>query len=231
MILAKNLSTELGTDGSLGGSCGSITGSSGRLSSSHLESGDTTERTSARWVSKLDQADILLTTDGSSAGHACWHGDGDGVVLVDVLGTLDDTHVDERSHDEGTLLGCGDVTPGTWYLSSNLGLGTLGKGTGTSWVDDGRVWSSSISGDDVDSSTELTSVGNLRKGGTGSSHDSSHVSHGVGTSLCLSKTIGSGVLAVEDSGVDLSLLVGSGTRDDATLDTETSGVSSHVTSL
>lgn len=228
---SEKLSTELGTDGALGsGSSSAITSSSIAGSRGHLEGCDTTEWSSARWVGKLNQADVLLITDGTGAGHTSWDGDFDGVVLVDVLGTLDDTQVDEGSHHEGALLGCGDVTPSAWYLSSDLCFSTLRECTGSSWVDDGGVWSSSVSGDDVDGSAEFTSIAaNLRKSFTRHGHDTLHVSHGVGTSLGLSETISSGILAVEDSGVDLSLLVGSGTRDDGTLDTKTSGVSTHVT--
>lgn len=196
-----------------------------------MEHNDATEWSSARWVGTLGRADILLSGDGTGAGHTGWHGDLDGVVLVDVLGTLDNAQVDERSHHEGTLLWCSDVTLGSRNLGDNLGLSTLGEGTSTSWVNDAGVWSSSISSDDVEGTTKRSPVGNLRKRRTRHRHDVGHVSHGVRTSLGLSETIGSSVLAVEDSGIDLSLLVGSGTRDDGTLDTKTGGVSSRITSL
>jgi hypothetical protein len=239
------LSTELGTDGASGlvglcGLCAAGTGIGGSSSgvggrcgtgTSHLHGNNTTEWTSTGGVGNLNQADVLLTGDGTSAAHASWHLDCDGVVLVNVAGTLDDSHVDERAHHDGALLGCGDVTLGTWHLSSDLGLSTLREGTGSSGVDDGGVRASSVSGDDVDGSAEGSSIGDLRKGAAGLGHDGSHVSHGVGTSTGLSETIGGGVLAVEDGGVDLSDLVLSWAWNNATLDTKTSGVSSGITSL
>jgi hypothetical protein len=71
----------------------------------------------------------------------------------------------------------------------------------------------------------------LREGGAGLSHDGGHAGEGVGASLGLSETISGGLLAVEDGGIDFGLLVGSGTWDDTTLDTETSCVSTGITSL
>ena len=58
-----------------------------------------------------------------------------------------------------------------------------------------------------------------------------HVGHCVGTGLGLSESVSCGGLGVEDGGVDFGLLVGSGTWNDGTLDTETSGVSTGITSL
>jgi len=70
----------------------------------------------------------------------------------------------------------------------------------------------------------------LGEGAAGHGHDGGHVSEGVGTSFCLSESIRCGGFGVEDGGVDLGLLVGSSTWDDAALDTETSGVSSGIAS-
>ena len=75
------------------------------------------------------------------------------------------------------------------------------------------------------------SVRNLRKGRAGLSHDSGQASEGVGASLGLSKTVGGGLLSVEDGGVNFGLLVGSSTWDDSSLDAETSGISTGFTSL
>jgi hypothetical protein len=94
-----------------------------------------------------------------------------------------------------------------------------------------RYIPSSICGDDVDGAGEGSTWGDLGKGGSGGSHDGGHVSHGVGSSLGLSETIGGGILGRKDGGVDFGLLVGSGTWDDGTLNTETSGVSTCITSL
>jgi len=62
-------------------------------------------------------------------------------------------------------------------------------------------------------------------------HDGGHVGESVWACLGLSESVGGGSLGVEDGGVDFGLLVGSGTWDDATLDTETCGVSTSITSL
>jgi hypothetical protein len=58
-----------------------------------------------------------------------------------------------------------------------------------------------------------------------------HVGHSVGTGFGLSESVSCSGLGVEDGGVDFGLLVGSGTWDDGTLDTEASGVSTGITSL
>ncbi len=76
-----------------------------------------------------------------------------------------------------------------------------------------------------------STLADLSEGVTGQGHDLSHVSQCVGSSLGLSESVRGSSLGLEDSGVDLSLLVGSGTGDNATLDTETSGVSTGITSL
>jgi hypothetical protein len=71
----------------------------------------------------------------------------------------------------------------------------------------------------------------LGEGAAGKSHDLGHVSHGIGAGLGLSESVRCGGLGVEDGGVDLGLLVGSGTWDDGTLNTETRGVSTGIASL
>jgi hypothetical protein len=105
-----------------------------------LHGNNTTEWSSGRWVDNLDQADTGLTADGSGAGGASWNGDGDGVVLVDVGGTLDDTGSDQHSGHETTLLRSSDVSVLAWDLGGDLGLGSGGEGTSSSGVNDGGVW-------------------------------------------------------------------------------------------
>jgi hypothetical protein len=172
-----------------------------------------------------------LTGYGTSAAHASRHSGLEGVVLVDVGGTLHETHADKHAGNETALLGSGDVTFGSWDLLGDGHLGTGRESTSPSRIADGGVWASSVSGDDVDSSGDRTSIRNLRKGGAGLSHDSGHSGEGVGASLGLSETVSGGLLAIEDGGVDFGLLVGSSTWDDTSLDTETSGVSTSITSL
>jgi hypothetical protein len=71
----------------------------------------------------------------------------------------------------------------------------------------------------------------LGEGAAGQGHDVGHASEGVGAGLGLSESVRCGGLGGEDGGVDFGHLVGSGTWDDGTLDTETSGVSTGITSL
>lgn len=166
-----DLSTELGTDKltlGLGSWC-------------HLDGNNTSEWTSSGWVSELDHADILLSTDSSGALGVSWNGDCDWVILVDVGSTLHDSHVDQCAGNEGSLLWSGDVTLGTWDLGDDIGLSTGGECTSTCWVDDGGVWTSSICGDDVEGTGEGSTWGDLRKGGAGGGHDCGHVGGGVGT--------------------------------------------------
>jgi len=196
-----------------------------------LHSNDTTEWASVGWVDDLDEADTGLACNGSRAGGAGWNSNLDGVVLVDVGSTLDDTHVDEHAGNEAALLGGGDVAFGAWNLLSDFELSAGGEGTGSSGVADGSVRTGSVSGDDVDGSGEGAAGGSLGKGAAGLGHDGAHAREGVSASLGLSESIGCGSLGGEDGGVDFGLLVGSGTWDDASLDTETSGVSTSITSL
>ena len=83
----------------------------------------------------------------------------------------------------------------------------------------------------MESSGKGSSLGDLGKSGTGLGHDGAHASQGVGTSLGLSETISGSSLRVEDSGINLSFLVGSCAWDDTSLDTESSGVSTSITGL
>ena len=196
-----------------------------------MNSDDASERSSSGWVDNLDKADTRLASDRTGAGHASRHGGLEWVVLIDVGGTLHETHLDEHAGHEAALIGCGDVTSCTWDLLGDSHLCASRESTCSSRITDGSIWASSIGGDDVDSSRDRSSVGDLREGGSGLSHDGGHAGEGVGASLGLSETISGGLLAVEDGGVDFSLLVGSSTRDDTSLDTETSGVSTSITSL
>jgi hypothetical protein len=63
------------------------------------------------------------------------------------------------------------------------------------------------------------------------SHDGRHAGEGVGASLGLSETISGGLFAVENGCIDFGLLVGSSSWDNASLDAETSGISTSVASL
>lgn len=87
------------------------------------------------------------------------------------------------------MLGSGNVTPGTWHLLGDGELGTGGEGTCSGGVEDGGVWASSVSGDDVHGSGDGSTWADLSEGCSGLGHDSSHVSHCVGTSLCLSESV------------------------------------------
>jgi hypothetical protein len=110
-------------------------------------------------------------------------------------------------------------------------LGAGGEGTGSCGVDDGGIWACSVSGDDVNCAGDGAAAGNLGQGAARLCHDGGHVGESVWAGLGLSESVGGGGLGVEDGGVDFGLLVGSGTWDDTTLDTETCGVSTSITSL
>ena len=196
-----------------------------------MNSDDTTERSSSGWVDNLNKADTRLAGDGARASHASGHCGLEWVVLVDVGGTLHETHLDKHARNETALLGGSDVALGTWHLLCDGHLGASGESSSSGGVADGGVWASSIGGDDVDSTRDGSSIRNLRKGGAGLSHDGGHAGEGVRASLGLSETIGGSLLAVEDGGVDFGLLVGSSTWDDTSLDTETSGVPTSIASL
>ena len=232
-LLATNLCAELSTDelglrrrSSRRGGVGAGAGTS------HLDRDNATEGTSSRWVHDLDEADVGLTTNGTGAGCAGGDLGLEWVVLVDVRGALHDAEADEGAGVQAALLGCGDVASRAGDLLRDGGLGAGGEGTGSSGVNDGGVWAGSVSGDDVHGAGDGTAAGgDLWEGGAGLSHDGAHAGESVGASLRLSETVSGGLLGVEDGRVDFGLLVGSGTWDDTSLDTETSGVSTGITSL
>ena len=103
---------------------------------SHLNRNNSTEWSSTRWVSDLDEADVGLSGNGTRACHVSWHADGDRVVLVNVGGTLDDAHLYEHARNEAALLGCGNVTLCTWHLGGDGSLFALRECTSSSRVDD-----------------------------------------------------------------------------------------------
>ncbi len=93
-----------------------------------------------------------MACDSTSARGASRHGGSEWVVFVDVGGTLDNAQVDEHPGHEAPLLGGSDVALGTWDLLCDGHLVAGGEGTGSGGVDDGGVWASSVSCDDVDGS-------------------------------------------------------------------------------
>ena len=153
-MVIMDLSTELGTDGlgRFGPSAGSGITLASSASASHLDSDNTTKRASIRGVDDLDEADVGLAGDGAGAGGSGGDGGCEWVVLVDVGGTLDDAHVDEHASHEAALLRCGDVALGAWDLLGDGQLLAGGEGTGSGGVDDGGIWASSVSCDNVDGS-------------------------------------------------------------------------------
>ena len=167
-VRGGHLSTELSADHAsllcrVLGSSGGVGGSGG--TTGHLNSDDTTEWTSTGWVDDLDKADIRLASNGTTAAHASGHGGREWVVLVDIGSTLHETHADKHAGHETALLGGGDITPGTWDLLGDGHLGTGGESSSSGRIADGGVWASSVSGDDVDSSGDGSSVGDLRESG------------------------------------------------------------------
>lgn len=118
---------ELGANGTLGGG----------VAASDLHGEDTTEGSGTGGVGKLDKADVGLATNGTRAGGSGGDLDGEGVVLVDVGGTLHDAHADESTGPEGALLGGSNVTLGTGNLGGDLGLLARRESSSTGGVDDG----------------------------------------------------------------------------------------------
>jgi hypothetical protein len=119
-MLIKHLNTELVADGALGG-----------WGTGHLDGNDTTKWSSAGWVDKLDHADTSLPTDGTSAGGTGWDSSREGVVLVDVGGTLHDAKGNQGAGKEAALLRGGNVALGTWDLLGDIKLGASGESAGT----------------------------------------------------------------------------------------------------
>jgi len=144
------LSAELSADGL------DVPGSGGRrsrgISPSHLYGNDSTKWAGIGGVDNLDEADVGLAADSTGAGCASGYGGLEWVILVDVGGTLDDAHINKHAGHEAALLGRGDVASGAWDLLLDGHLCPGGEGTGSGGVDDGGVWASSVSGDDMDGS-------------------------------------------------------------------------------
>jgi hypothetical protein len=87
-----------------------------------------------------------LAADGTGAGGAGWDGGREGVVFVDVGGTLHETHLDKGAGDEAALLRGGNVALGSWHLLGDGCLCAGGEGTRSGGVNDGGVWSGDVSG-------------------------------------------------------------------------------------
>jgi hypothetical protein len=84
----------------------------------------------------------------------------------------------------------------------------------------------------VESTGDGSTLRDLGKDSSRLGHDRGHHFHGVGTlARGLSETVGHGVLGGKDSGVNLSDLVLAWAWDNGTLDTESSSVSTSITSL
>jgi hypothetical protein len=81
---------------------------------SHLDGDNTTERTSSRWVNDLNEADVGLASNGTSAGCAGGDLGLEWVVLVGVGDALRDAEADECAGVQAALLGCGDVALIAW---------------------------------------------------------------------------------------------------------------------
>jgi len=220
------LDRRLGLSGRLG-----LFGLRGGRATRHLLYGrDATEGTGVGGVGNLDETDVSLVPDGTLAVHSRGQVDLDGVVLVDIGGSLHQAQLDQATGDDAALGGGGDVASGAGNLLDHLGLDALAKGACSGGIDNGRVWTGTISGDNVDGTREATAGGDLREGVTGLAHGIRNHGQGVSTLTSgLAKTIRGNVPAVEDRGVELRGRILSGGAHDRSLDTEGSTVPAGVT--
>lgn len=213
------------------GLLGAASGVGGGGGTSHLDGNDTTKGASSVLVGNLDQADVALAGDGSSAGGAGGDAEGDVEVLVDVGGTLgDQAGALEDAADDGALAsnGVGAVT----LVTGNVGgVGQGGTGSelasGAS-VEHGLDGTAAIGGHDVEGGVD--GVGDLGKSGAGLDHGLGDICNSVVAVVGgLTETVGGDLGALEDSGVDLGLGVGAGTRNDGALNTNGGTVATGVT--
>lgn len=165
-LLLSDLSGEAAghTAGSGGTSCGRSGSCTGL---DHLDGDAAAEGTGVAGVDELDQAGVGLAGHGTRAGGASGHVDLEGVVLVDVGGTLHDAD-GLQGAGPGALLGLLDLALGAGNLCLNLHLCPgLASAVG---VEHGLVWAGAVGGDDVQSAGDGAAGGDLGESVSGESH-------------------------------------------------------------
>lgn len=210
-----------------GGSAGGSSGC-GSTGLGLLDGDAATEGAGVAGVDKLDKAGVGLASNVARAGGASGDVDLEGVVLVDVGGTLHDANSLESASPEA-LLGLLDVALG----ARHLGLDVHGGPGGTSAVsvDHGLVWAGTVGGDDVEGAGDGAAVGgDLGEGGAGESHGRLGAGLDVVVTLAVGAAASIGGVTLEDGGVRLSDLVLAGTGDHSALDTEGGTVATGITS-
>lgn len=198
---------------------------------SHLDGNNTTKGASGVLVGNLDKADVALAGDGTRAGGAGGDAEGNVEVLVDVGGTLgDQAGALEDAADDRALAsnGVGAVTLVTGNVGGVGQGGTRGELASGAGVEHGLDGTTAIGSHDVESGVD--GVGDLGKSGAGLGHGLGDICDSVVAVVGgLAETVRGDLGALEDSGVDLSLGVGAGARDDATLNTNGGTVATGVT--
>lgn len=201
--------------------------SRGRGGTSLLDGDAATEGASVAGVDELDNASVGLAGNVTRAGGASGNVDLEGVVLVDVGGTLHDANSLEGTSPEA-LLGLLDVTLGARHLGLDIhgGPGV----TGTVGVDHGLVWAGTVGGDDVQGAGDGAAVGgDLGESGAGLDHGGLGASLNVVVALSVGAAASVGSIALEDGGVGLRDLVLAGAGDHSSLDTEGGTVATGIT--
>lgn len=163
---SSHLSSEAAGHAAGGGgtSCGCGGGGTGL---DHLDGDAATEGAGVAGVDELDEAGVGLAGDVASAAGASGHVDLEGVVLVDVGGTLHDAHCLQGA-GPGALLRLLDLALG----AGNLGLDVHGGPAlaGTVGVEHGLVGTRTVGGDDVQGAGDGATGGDLSQGVAGEGH-------------------------------------------------------------
>lgn len=124
-------------------------------------------------------------------------------LLNDAHGTLPEGTLAARNLAIGP-----DVTVLAGNLLSDRELSALGERAGTGGVENGAERTGTVGGDDVEGTRDAAaSGGDLRQGVAGQSHGLGDIgSLDLATTSGLAHAVGHDVLALEDSGVELSLI-------------------------
>jgi hypothetical protein len=193
-----------------------------------LDGDAATEGTGIAGVDQLDKAGVGLASDGAGALGTSGDFGLEGVVLVDVGGTLHDADR-LQSASPSTLLGLLDVALGARDLSRDRHLGPCGASA--VGVDHSGVWTSAVGRDNVHGAGDGAALGrDLRKHGAGLGHGLLGASLDVVVTGTLGAATAVGGVSLEDGGVRLSDLVLARAGDDTALDAESSAVAASVTS-
>lgn len=206
---------------------------------SHLNGVDTTKGTICVVVGHLDEAEVGLVTNGTGARGASRNGNGEAVILVDVVGTLgDETHLDQCACGHALDLVVVAAVEARGALASRAGHvgghGSLGGRAplgGRRVVNERLDRAAAVVSDDVVGAADGAAAGDLGQSVAAEGHALCEVGELVvaGTALGEANVIvGGNVLGPEDGRVDLGLVVGAGAGDHAALNAQGSSVATRV---